>query len=123
MAQHKVGILKPFNLEEKKDPNGQITEATANKWQGCISQNLRKEPKWIHLLDMQWQQKRVVNRGMDPRPAVVGPPAIPEVPAATVASDIDSMLEYISQYSPSCLYRDIMLRSTSLQSVWKLVRD
>ena len=32
------------------------------------------------------------------------------------------MLEYISQYSPNCLYRDITQRVTSLQAIWILIR-
>ena len=33
------------------------------------------------------------------------------------------MLEYISQFAPNCLYRDITSRATSLQAVWILVRN
>ena len=33
------------------------------------------------------------------------------------------MLEYVSQYAPNALYRDITLRATSLAAVWTLVRD
>ena len=118
----KVGVLKPFNIADKKDPDGRVSEVTANKWQGCILQNLRKEPKWIPLLELEWGQKKVANRGVHGRPEVPGPPLIPAVPAATVATDIDSMLEYISQYSPNCLYRDITQRVTSLQAIWILIR-
>ena len=33
------------------------------------------------------------------------------------------MLEYVSQYAPNTLYRDITLRATGLAAVWTLVRD
>ena len=33
------------------------------------------------------------------------------------------MLEYVSQFAPNCLYRDITSRATSLNDVWKLVRN
>ena len=33
------------------------------------------------------------------------------------------MLEYVSQYAPKALYRDITLRATSLSAVWILVRN
>ena len=33
------------------------------------------------------------------------------------------MLEYISQYAPNCLYRDITERAMSLTAVWLLIRD
>ena len=33
------------------------------------------------------------------------------------------LLEYVSQYAPNALYRDITLRATSLDAVWILVRN
>ena len=60
----KVGVLKPFNIADKKEPDGRVSKVTANKWQGCILQNLRKEPKWIPLLELAWGQKKVANRGV-----------------------------------------------------------
>ena len=33
------------------------------------------------------------------------------------------MLEYLSQYVPNALYRDITKRATSLEAVWTLVRN
>ena len=46
MASTKAGQLKPFMIEEKKDgPNRTISEVTANKWQGCILANIKKEEK------------------------------------------------------------------------------
>ena len=101
----KVALLKPFNIEDKKDTNGTVSEVTANKWQGCMLQNIRKEPKWIPLLDIEWNTKKTPNRGAAGRPEEPGPPVVPAVPAATVAAYIDSMLEYVSQYAPNCLYR------------------
>ena len=123
MTTNKVGYLKPFNLEDRKDTNGSVNETTVNKWQGCMIQNVRKDQRWILLLELEWQPKRVNNRGVVGRPAVAGPPVVPAVPAAAVAADIDAMLEYVSQFSPNCLYRDITTRATSLQAVWRLVRD
>ena len=118
----KVGILKPFRIEDRKDANNRVSETTANKWKGSVLQNIRKEPRWVPLLDLVWRPKKVPNRGLEPRPAQEGPPAVPEVPAAAIAADVDSMLEYISQYAPNSLYRDITVRSTSLNNVWDTVR-
>ena len=39
MATSKVGQLKPFMIEEKKEgPNNSISEVTANKWKGGKAQ-------------------------------------------------------------------------------------
>ena len=35
---------------------------------------------------------------------------------------IDGLLEYVAQYAPNALYRDITRRATSLESIWILVR-
>ena len=57
----KVGQLKPFYLEDKKEgPNQTITDATFTKWQGSIQANLRKEEKWSALLSLNWQPKKVL---------------------------------------------------------------
>ena len=122
MANHKIGILKPFNIEDRKDSKSKVSEITANKWQGCLLQNIRKEPRWVPLLDLVWQQKKVQDRGVLARPAQPGPPAVEAVPPASIAADIDALLEYVSQYSPNCLYRDITNRATSLNNEWILVR-
>ena len=71
MAQHKVGILKPFNLE-KKDSNGHISEATVYKWQGCLIQNIRKELSWVPLLTLDWLTRKTANRGVQDRPETPG---------------------------------------------------
>ena len=104
----KIGHLKPFMIEEKKEgPNKTISETTFNKWQGCITANVKKEEKWKDLLIKEWQPKKVTNRGLE----------------QNVSLQVDLMLEYVSQYAPNALYRDITLRSTSLKSVWTLVRN
>ena len=46
MVNTKAGHLKPFMIEEKKDGlNRTVSEVTANKWQGCILANIKKEEK------------------------------------------------------------------------------
>ena len=73
-SNNKVGVLKPFNIANRKDPDGQVLEVTANKWQGCILQNLSKEPIWIPLWNLMWEQKKVANRGVEDRKEAAGPP-------------------------------------------------
>ena len=109
----KIGQLKPFMLEEKKEgPNKTISETTANKWQGCMIANIKKEEKWLPFLSPKiWQPKKITNRGLTGADAL------------TSATQIDMLLEYVSQYAPNALYRDITLRATSLDAVWVLVRN
>ena len=104
----KVGHLKPFYIEEKKEgPNQTVSDVTFNKWQGSILANIRKEEKWATVMTLTWQAKKVTNRGV----------------TAENAQQIDLMLAYIAQYAPSVLYRDITQRATNLSSVWTLIRQ
>ena len=95
-------------MEEKKEgPRNAVSEVTANKWQGCMLTNIKKEESWLPLVNETWQPKKITNRGK----------------TAEIATKIDSMLEYISQYAPNCLYRDITLRATSLSGMWTLIHN
>ena len=54
----KVGHLKPFLIEEKKEgPKQSISETTANKWQGNIVANIKKNEKWLPYIGKTWGQK------------------------------------------------------------------
>ena len=88
-----------------------MSEVTANKWQGCILANIKKEEKWISLLDKTWKAKKNANKGLA------------GADAAATCAQADLMLEYVSQYAPNALYRDITLRAPSLAAVWTLVRN
>ena len=106
---NRPATIKPFVLEEKKEGAKQsVSEISVNKWIGCLLANIKKDEAWrpLAVADITWQQKRVANRGQE----------------AATAQNIDAMLEYISQYAPNCLYRDITLRCLSLEGVWTLVR-
>ena len=108
----KIGQLKPFMIEEKKEgPSRSVSEVTANKWQGCMLANIKKEEKWIILIDKTWKAKKNANRGLA------------GADAAATCAQVDLMLEYVSQYAHNALYRDITLRAPSLAAVWTLVRN
>ena len=109
---NKVGQLKPFYLEEKKEgPQQTISEATYSKWHGCVLANIRKEEKSTPLLTKQWKPNKTVDHGLTGESAT------------DHALQIDLMLAYIAQYAPNALYRDITQRSTSLSSVWTIIRQ
>ena len=89
----KVGQLKPFMIEEKKEgSNKSISEVTANKWQGCMVANIKTEEKWVPLMCRTWQPKKTLNRGHTGNTA------------AEDSTQVDQMLEYVSQYAPNALY-------------------
>ena len=111
MAPSKVGQLKPFLIEERREgPLNSISEATANKWQGNLTANIKKEENWIPLINATWSNKKTPNRGFPQEDT-------------TSANYVQQMLEYVSQFAPNCLYRDITSRATSLQAVWILIRN
>ena len=108
----KIGQLKPFYLEDKKEgPSQTISDATYTKWQGSILANIRKEDKWTPFLTTNWSPKRIPNRGFNTNTAVAD------------AKQVDLMLAYLAQYAPGVLYRDITQRATSLASVWEVIRQ
>ena len=107
----KATQLKPFLIEERREgPLNAISEATANKWQGNLTANIRKEESWLPLVNAVWSGKKTPNRGF------------PEDDTAS-SNSVQQMLEYVSQFAPNCLYRDITTRATSLNEVWLLVRN
>ena len=108
----KVGQLKPFMLEEKKEGASRtVSETTVNKWKGCMLANIKKEEKWIPFVTKTWKPKKISNRGIEGNSA------------AADSLLVDTLLEYVSQYAPNALYRDITQRSTSLDDVWLLIRN
>ena len=109
MVAPKAASIKPFMLEKKEGPRQVVSETSVNKWIGCLVTNIKKETDWCPFTasDYSWDQKKVVNRG--------------KADAAT-ARNIEAMLEYISQYTPNCLYWDITVRSKSMEEIWTLVR-
>ena len=67
----KVGQLKPFMLEEKREGVSRtVSETTVNKWKGCILANVKKEEKWIPFISKKWKPKKVPNRGLTGSSAV-----------------------------------------------------
>ena len=102
----KVGHLKPFMLEEKKEGVSRtVSETTVNKWKGCMLANIKKDEKWIPFVSKKWKSKKTLNRGLEGNSA------------AADSLQIDTLLEYVSQYAPNALYRDITQWSTSLDEV------
>ena len=73
--------------------------------------NIKKEANWLPLIPLTWGPKKSTNRNFT------------GADAAANSSKVDAMLEYLSQYAPNALYRDITKRATSLEAVWTLVHN
>ena len=98
-------------LEEKKEgPDNSISETTFNKWKGCMIANIKKEDKWLPFVSSTWLSKKTEHHGLTGDTAV------------STSNLIDGLLEYIAQYAPNALYRDITRRATSLDAIWVLIR-
>ena len=107
----KAGQLKPFLIEERREgPLNNISEATANKWIGNLTANIKKDENWLPFVAATWEKKKYHDRGFPDDDN-------------TSANHVQQMLEYVSQFAPNCLYRDITARATSLNEVWLLVRQ
>ena len=72
---------------------------------------MKKDDKWIPYVNKTWKPKKIDNRGFTGEQA------------ATSSREVDQILEYVAQYAPNCLYRDITLRACSLADVWLLMRN
>ena len=79
-----------------------VSETPVSKWEGCLLVNIP-----FVAPGYEWRPKKIQHRGAMAATAVL----------------IDSMLEYIAQYAPICLYHDITIRSTSPKNIWLLVRN
>ena len=110
----KPATLKPFSLDEcKVGPSGRVPEVTINRWKGLTISNIVKEEKWTQFISgnaKTWDTKKAAHRGLT------------GVNKEADATNLNNMLEYIGQYAPGCLYRDITQRSKSLEDVWNHIR-
>ena len=113
----KAATVKPFRLDEcKSGPNGRVHEITVNKWKGMDLTSIRKEEKWIQFLPdtgtiKEWGPRKETDRSLDGDQK------------AANARHIDDMLEFVAQFAPSCLYRDITAKAKSLKEVWTLINE
>ena len=87
---------------------------TVNKWIGNLNANLRKVDEWKDFLSggasTEWRAKKVPDRGFSDA-------------NKADALKVDAILEYIAQFAPGCLYRDITSRATSIKQVFEIVRE
>ena len=107
---------KPERLTE----NESITSYTS--WKENLKYNLSINKDFAPFLEptFTWRKPSVTSRGL-----IDDADPIPEDRRKTAAQkciQLDHMIGYIAQFSPSLLYNDIVHRSISLESIWKRIR-
>ena len=110
--------VKLFNLEERKNTTGSITDVDIFQWKHTLIDHLRRDPELQeHLLDSaRWETERVKNRGFEDTEPNDGS-------AKKKAEQVQSMLTKIASYAPKAILREITKRTTCLEDVWSLTRE
>ena len=109
-------VPKPEKLSENETITGFAS------WKQNIRYNISLNNNWAPFLEpaYTWSKKSVTNRGL-----VSDGDGVDENRRKTAVQkciQLDRMIGYVAQYSPSLLYNDIVNRSTSLDWVWKRIR-
>ena len=99
-------------MERKTGPRNNVSETDICQFVQILTTNIRLNEKWSKFTqaNAEWKPHRVLNRGFL------------DDTAETDAANVDAMLAYIASYSPKHLLREITERSTSLSSIWALLR-
>ena len=110
--------VKLFNLEERKNATGSITDVDIYQWKNTLLDHLRREPEFKeHVLESsRWQTEKVKNRGFEDVEENDGN-------ARKKADQVASMLTKIASYAPKALVREITKRTTCLEDVWAITRE
>ncbi len=104
-----------------------LTELTENeditsysKWQSNLRFHLSIRNEFAPYLETQWSTAATANRGLidDGDPIEVAN----RKTAVQKNIMLERMLEFVAQYAPSLLYRDIIKKSTSIAWVWTRIR-
>ena len=106
----KAATLKPFHLEDKKNSDGSVSEATVARWENVILRNIRKEDMWKLHVTTTWDTSKI-HKGFE------------DEGKEKKAEEVESMLAYVAQYAPEAIFRDITKRCDSLKEVWTTIRE
>ena len=109
-------VPKPERLKENETITGFAS------WKQNLKYNLSLNNDWAPFLepDFEWSKPSTPNRGVAADGDDVD--ANRRKTAVQKGIQLDRMIGYIAQYSPSLLYNDITNRSTSLDWIWKRIR-
>ena len=110
--------VKLFNLEERKNQTGSVTEVDIYQWKNTLIDNLSKEPEFKdHCKDTsRWNVEKVPNRGFTDENQGDGT-------AEKKANQVQSMLTKIASYAPKTIVREIIRRTKSLSDIWNIAKE
>ena len=110
--------VKLFNLEERKNTTGAITEVDIFQWKNTLLDNLKREPDFVdHCKDTsKWEHEKVENRGFEDTSEGDGT-------GKKKADQVSSMLTKIASYAPKSIVREITRRTRCLADIWNIARD
>lgn len=110
--------VKLFNLEDRKNLTGSITEVDIYQWKNTLLDNLSKDSEFKdHCKDAsRWDVEKVPNRGFID--TIQG-----DGSAEKKAGQVQSMLTKIASYAPKTIVREITRRTKSLADIWNIARE
>ena len=110
--------VKLFNLEERKNTTGAITEVDIYQWKNTLLDNLKREPDFAdHCKDTsKWEHEKVENRGFEDTSGGDGT-------GKMKADQVNSMLTKIASYAPKSIVREITRQTRCLADIWNIARD
>ena len=114
MTDHSLRLPKLLTLTEDET----ITDYA--KWQSNLKFHLSLRNEFAPFLDAEWSTVAITNRGL-----VNDTDAVAENQRKTAAQKkiiLERMLEFIGQFAPSLLYREILKNSTCLNWVWTRIQ-
>ena len=110
--------VKLFNLEDRKNAAGTITEIDIFQWKNALMDNIKRDKEYQeHCLETsRWGPQNEKDRGFEDTETGDGS-------ARLRADQVDSMLTKISTYAPKSIVREITRRSRKLEDIWEVCRD
>ena len=110
--------VKLFNLEDRKNSAGFVTEIDIFQWKNTLLDNLKRESDYVeHCTETStWGKENIKDRGFTDEEEGDGT-------ARVRADQVTSMLTKIAAYAPKSIVREITRRSTKLEDIWNVCRD
>ena len=110
--------VKLFNLQERKNATGTVTEVDIYQWKNTLIDNLKRETDYAEhcLPTSRWGLEKTPNRGFEDEIEGDGT-------ARLKADQVDSMLTKIASYAPKSIVREIIRRTTKLEDIWSVAKD
>ena len=110
--------VKLFNLEDRKNQSGPITEVDIFQWKNTLLDNLKNEADFREFCTdtAKWDFEKVQDRGFKDEEDGDGL-------GRKRAEQVHAMLTKIASYAPKTIVREITRRTKCLADIWQIARD